>query len=150
MITKYFEDIAVGERTTSRGRTITETDVVNFAMFSGDWNPLHTDETFAVAGRFGKRIAHGMLGVSVATGLLRLDAPYAAAFYGIDRLRFVAPVFIGETIRVETEIVATDDRNEESGLVSGRVEIVKADGSPCTVFVMKVVTLRDPDRNANG
>jgi acyl dehydratase len=150
MISTYFEDVALGEQTVSRGRTVTESDIVNFAMFSGDWNPVHTDETFALGGPFGRRIAHGMLGVSVATGLLRLDAPFAAAFYGIDRLRFVAPVYMGDTIRVETEIIAKDDRNEESGLISSRVQIVKSDGSPCTVFIMKVVTLRDPERSANG
>src|SRR2546422_5051825 len=77
----YFDDIKVGDRSRSQARTITEADVVHFAMLSGDWNPLHTDEEFARASPYGRRIAHGLLGVTVASGLRRDDpVPHLLAF----------------------------------------------------------------------
>ena len=95
MITAYLDDIAVGDRHVSRARTITETDLVTFAMFSGDWHPIHTDVGFAAADpRFGERIAHGALVLSVALGLVEFRPEMMKAFYGIDRLRFVAPTRI--------------------------------------------------------
>ncbi|GAF86639.1 unnamed protein product, partial [marine sediment metagenome] len=63
---KYFEEIQVGDVEVTRARTITEADIVNFAAFSGDWYPLHTDVEYAKKGPFGERIAHGMLVLSVA------------------------------------------------------------------------------------
>ena len=65
----FFSDFEVGHAYTSQGRTITETDVVMFAGLSGDYNPLHTDQTFAEKTPFGQRIAHGMLVSSISTGL---------------------------------------------------------------------------------
>ena len=65
----YFEEFSVGDSITSQGRTVTEADIVNFAMLSGDWNPLHTDAEIAKSTVFGERIAHGMLVLSMATGL---------------------------------------------------------------------------------
>ena len=66
---RYFEELAVGEVVESPGRTITEADVVFFANLSGDFNPLHTDAEYARTTTFGERIAHGLLGLSVASGL---------------------------------------------------------------------------------
>ena len=65
----YFEDYEIGDSVTTQGRTITEADIVNFAALSGDWNPIHVDAEYAKGGMFGERIAHGLLGLSVATGL---------------------------------------------------------------------------------
>jgi acyl dehydratase len=96
----YFEEMDEGFEITSPGRTITETDVVQFAALSGDWNPLHTDAEFAKGTRFGQRIAHGALGFSVATGLanrLGFIEGTAIAFMGTD-WKFKAPIFIGDTI----------------------------------------------------
>ena len=67
--TKYFEDLNVGDRTTSAARTVTEADIVNFAGLSGDYNPIHIDETFAENSPFKQRIAHGLLVLSIASGL---------------------------------------------------------------------------------
>ena len=66
---KYFEDFEIGDVSTSAGRTITETDIVNFAALTGDWNEIHTNKELAARGSFGQRIAHGALVFSVATGL---------------------------------------------------------------------------------
>ena len=119
MITTYLGDIEIGQRSVSRSRTITETDIVQFAMFTGDWHPIHTDTVYAAANPlFGQRIAHGALVLSVAMGLVELWPPAMQAFYGLDKLRFVSPTFIGDTLRVETEVLGVVPRNDTLGLVS--------------------------------
>ncbi len=98
----YFEDLEPGFDMTSPARTITEHDVCSFAGLSGDFNPLHTDAEFCQDTIFGQRIAHGMLGLSVATGLASrlgfLDGT-ALAFLGLD-WKFRNPILFGDTIRV--------------------------------------------------
>jgi acyl dehydratase len=119
MITNYYEDISVGDTHVSRARTITETDLVSFAMFSGDWHPIHTDVEYARADPvFGERIAHGALVLSVALGLVTFWPPAMKAFYGIDRLRFVAPTKIGDTLRVETRVTAVEPRDDHTAVVT--------------------------------
>ena len=100
----YFEDFNVGDKFVTRGRTITEADIVNFAAFSGDWYPLHVDSEYAANTIFGERIAHGMLVLSAASGLTPLNDWAIVAFYGMDRLRFLLPTKIGDTIHVEIEV----------------------------------------------
>lgn len=129
MLTRYFEDYAVGDTGTTRGRTITEADIVAFAGVSGDFQPLHTDAAYAATQRYGQRIAHGMLVLSVATGLIDIDAPYAEAFLGIDGLRFRAPTFIGDTIHVAHEVTELVDHDERSGRIAFAVTIRKDDGT---------------------
>lgn len=80
MITKSFENIEVGERQLTQARTITEADIVQFAMFAGDWHPLHTDVEHAKGSAYRERIAHGMLVLSIMPGLVELDADYVLAF----------------------------------------------------------------------
>ena len=105
----YLEDFKVGDKAVSPGRTVTEADIVMFAGISGDWNELHTNAEFMKESPFGQRIAHGMLTLSIASGLgLRTTGRpplEILAFLGMDKLRFTAPVFIGDTIRVEAEII---------------------------------------------
>lgn len=126
MIETWAEELVVGSVARTRARTITETDVVNFAALSGDWNPLHTDAVFAERGQFGRRIAHGMLTLSIATGLIKLEAPYVKAFYGIDDLRFRAPVFPGDTILVESVLTAVDLKSK-GGVASFDVSVTNQD-----------------------
>ncbi|QZA32692.1 MaoC/PaaZ C-terminal domain-containing protein [Hydrogenibacillus sp. N12] len=123
-----FERYVVGERHRSRGRTVTEADIVAFAGVSGDFFPLHVDETYARRTRFGRRIAHGMLTLSLATGLYTLSPEWVIAFYGLDRVRFVRPVGIGETIAVESEVAGLLDRDPASGIVVVDQTIVNARG----------------------
>lgn len=102
----YFEDFAVGYRVTSPGRTITEADVVGFAALSGDWNQLHTDSEFARTTAFGQRIAHGLLILSIASGLIvRLGVleGTAEAFREL-HWKFRGPVFIGDTVHLEAQV----------------------------------------------
>jgi acyl dehydratase len=103
----YYEDVEVGAVFATRGRTITEADLVNFAGVSGDFNPLHMDSEYAEASIFGRRVAHGALVLSVAMGLRQGLSLFDGTLMGLLELRtwrFLAPVFIGDTVRVETEI----------------------------------------------
>jgi len=102
----YFEDFQVGWKILSPGRTVTESDIVLFAGLSGDYNQLHTDAEFAKATPFGQRVAHGLLGLIMATGLasrLGFIEGTAQAFLGVD-WRFKAPIFIGDTISLKAEV----------------------------------------------
>lgn len=117
---KYFEDLEIGEKYTSSGRTITETDIVQFAGLSGDYNPLHTDKEYAGKSMFRQRIAHGALTFSVMTGLqyqLDILRETVIAFYGVDTLRFVTPVHIGDTLYLEFEIAEKQDRGKDGLIV---------------------------------
>ncbi len=103
----YFEDIAVGMRYETSRRTVTEVDLVNFSGVSGDVNPLHTDEEYARTTMFGRRIAHGALVVSIATGLRSRTGMFEGtlmAFLEIRSWRFLKPVFIGDTVHVTVEV----------------------------------------------
>jgi 3-hydroxybutyryl-CoA dehydratase len=102
----YFEEFVVGEKASSTTRTITETDIVMFAGLSGDYNELHTSETYSNKTMFGKRIAHGLLGLSVASGLafqMGFLIGTADAFRGLE-WEFSAPIFIGDTVHLEAEV----------------------------------------------
>ena len=121
---RYFEDFQVGDKIVTRGRTITEADIVTFSAFSGDWHPLHTDVEYAKKGPFKERIAHGYLVLSVASGLLPLSEIAIMAFYGIDKLRFIAPVKLLDTIHVEFETVEKQEKDDRSGVITFR-QVVK-------------------------
>jgi 3-hydroxybutyryl-CoA dehydratase len=103
---RYFEEFQVGDVILSQARTITEADITGFAALSGDYNPLHTDATFASATPYGQRIAHGLLGLSVASGLAArtgfIDGT-ARAFTSLT-WRFKAPILIGDTIHLSATV----------------------------------------------
>lgn len=96
----YYEDLQVGDAWTSQGRTVTEADVVNFAGVTGDYNPIHMDEEFARGTFYGRRIAHGLLGLAISSGQANQTLRTAIiAFLGLE-WRFVKPIFLGDTIHV--------------------------------------------------
>lgn len=106
----YFEEFEVGQEIITVGRTISESDIFNFAGFSGDYNQIHTDAEFAKDTPFGQRVAHGLLGLSVASGLAMRTGVLEGtviAFREINNWKFIAPVFIGDTIHVEMEVIET-------------------------------------------
>ena len=133
----YFEDFQIGDKLITRGRTVTEADIVNFAALSGDWYRLHTDQEYAKKGPFGERIAHGLLVLSIASGL---NPPYdtaVVAFYGMDNVRFTAPTKIGDTIHVESEVVDKQDKGQLGGVVSWRQSVKNQKGEDVAVSIMK-------------
>lgn len=141
-----FDNVEEGQTDTTGGRTITEADVVNFAGVSGDFNHLHLDEEAMQESMFGERIAHGMLVLSAATGLLwqartQDERDAVVAFYGLDELRFRAPVLFGDRIHVETEIL--EKREKDDGMGSGTVrygiEVVNQDDT--TVISCEMLSL---------
>ena len=128
MLTKYYAEHRVGECGRTRGRTITESDLVGFAAFTGDWHALHVNKEYAAQSRFGERIAHGMLVLSVASGLLDNDPPYAAAFYGMKEVQFRAPTLIGDTLHVEWRVAEMVDHDEDNGIVTYALKVVNQKG----------------------
>ena len=127
-MTHYFEDFHAGQVFTSQARTITETDVVTFAGWSWDTNPVHTDAESAASGRFGGRIAHGVLGLSVALGLasrLGVFEGCSVALLGIDGWRFRRPLVPGDTVRCRVEILDTRlTSSGETGILQRRFTLL--------------------------
>jgi len=106
----FFEEFEVGQKITTMGRTVTETDVVSFAGLSGDYNQIHTDGAYAAGTPFGQRIAHGLCVMSIASGLVTLTGVMEGtvlAFREIQEWKFSKPVFFGDTVHVETEVIET-------------------------------------------
>jgi 3-hydroxybutyryl-CoA dehydratase len=128
----HFDDISAGTRIESTGRTITDADILAFAGVSGDFNSLHMDDVFAREETpFGQRIAHGLLGVAVGSGLSSaLDRWYILAYLECQR-SFKQPIFAGDTIRMVSEI--TEARASRSspdrGVITLAVELVNQDGA---------------------
>ena len=102
----YFEEFSVGQKITSVARTVAESDIMTFAGLTGDYNQIHTDAEFAKGTQFGGRVAHGLLGLSLAVGLLMRTGVLEGtvlAFREIVKWKFIKPVFIGDTLHVEME-----------------------------------------------
>lgn len=120
---KFFEDICVGDKDKTAGRTITEADIVNFAGLSGDFNPIHIDAQFAEKTFFKKRIAHGILIFSVASGLFTQCKMNIAMKENVIALmqidwRFAKPVFIGDTIHLQVEVIEKKETSKtDRGIV---------------------------------
>jgi len=126
----FYDDVAVDQEWESLGRTITETDIANFAGISGDFNPIHMDHEFAKTTMFQRPIAHGLLLLSLASGL-GLHAPpmRTIAFLTLKEWHFDQPVFIGDTVRMRTKILAKTDRARgRFGVVTWRRQLINQDG----------------------
>lgn len=141
---KYFEDFTVGETVVTRGRTITETDIVGFAALTGDWYPLHSDAEYAKKGPFGERIAHGLLVLSVANGLLPLYDMAIIAFYGMDKVRFTAPTKIGDTIHVELEVINKQDKGDLGGVITLKESVNNQRGEAVALSTLKALIAGKP------
>ncbi len=132
---KHFEDLAIGESLLTHRRTVTEADIVAFGGISGDYFYMHFDDIAARESSFGKRIAHGYFVLSAAAGLFVSPAPGPVlANYGLDNLRFVKPVGIGDTIRARLTARRKIDRRRQGangqgqGVVAWDVEVTNQDG----------------------
>ena len=130
-----YADLHVGMSFRSPGRTITDADLVAFAGLTGDFSELHTSDVYASNSQFGRRVAHGMLGLAYAHGLMWARTgelrETAIAFLGIGEWKFVGPIFIGDTIFVDYRIAELRDSRSKptQAIATFDVEVVKQDGS---------------------
>lgn len=128
MTGKYYEEFDVGQQITTRGITVTEAHVVAFAGLSGDFNPLHTDETAAADTPFGTRIAHGQLGMILAAGLVNQTGIHAGttlALLGYREWKFLKPILFGDTIRVRVTIEEKrETKKADRGILFRKIEIL--------------------------
>lgn len=137
----YFDDLSEGQVYTSLGRTITESDIVNFAGLSGDFNPIHMDHEFAAKTPFRRPIAHGLLVVAIGSGLTSQSPPLRVqAFLGIHDLKFLEPVFVGDTIRVLCTVLSKEPTGRgRRGIVSWLREVFNQNGKKVQEGVTKVL-----------
>ena len=123
MKSRYFEDFSVGESRGSTGRTITETDILLHAGQTGDFYPHHVDAEWCRTQPIGQRVAHGTLTFCVAVGMTVGEINPEQFSYGYDRLRFIKPVFIGDTLRVTTTLRSTQAQKKPGlGLLVESIE----------------------------
>lgn len=141
-----YEELSVGDTFETGGRTITETDVLNFAGVSGDFNHIHTDAEAMQTSDYGERIVHGALVFAVMTGLVwqhrdRDARQDVVAFYGVDRLRFVAPVFIDDTVHVSLEVIEKTPRDHPTATGIVRYEATVENQADETVLACEFLSL---------
>jgi 3-hydroxybutyryl-CoA dehydratase len=142
MMARYFDDLEVGDSFITKGRTITEADLVNFAALTWDTYPLHVDADWAANTIFGERIAHGMLVLSYAAGLVPMQPGPIVAFYGMEKVRFFAPTKIGDTIRVNVELTDKEERDENLGLATFHNTIINQREETVAKSINKVILKR--------
>lgn len=144
---QYWEEIDIGSARTSGGRTITETDIVIHAGQTGDFYPHHMDAEWCKSQVFGERVAHGTLILSVGVGALAGEINEVAFSYGYDKVRFIAPVFIGDTITSRAEIIAKRDHAKSPhkfGIVDEQVTIFNQRGETVLAFIHVYMIERIP------
>ena len=131
MIDKPFGEMKVGDSKISTGRTITETDIVNFAMFMGSWLELQTNDEFA----------QGPMVYTIAVGLLGYDGEILSALAGVDKLRMMAPTYVGDTLWAKGEITELIDRGNEhaDGLVVVKLEAINQHDKTAMVCDLRLV-----------
>ena len=145
---KYFEELEIGETLITHRRTVTESDVVSFAGISGDFFYAHMDDIAARESLFEKRVAHGYFVLSAAAGLFVDPAPGPVlANYGLEGLRFVKPVYIGDTIQARLtckQKTVKEDREGQipQGVVHWDVEVTNQDGEPVAVYTILTLVKR--------
>jgi acyl dehydratase len=144
----YWEDFTAGRTFETLRRTVDGGDVSRFAGLSGDFNPLHTDAEFAARGPFGERIAHGMLTLTLANGyinLLGIVDGTAIAFLGMDRVRFTAPVRLGDTIHAELTVKEQRPTSRpDRGIVTWDVVVVNQRAEAVLTYEASVMLRRRP------
>ena len=141
-----YEQLAVGQHFASRGRTITEADVVGFAALTGDWHPQHADAEWAASSTFGERIAHGMLVMSFAVGLVPFDPDRVVALRRVGDAVFKRPVRLGDTIHVAGSVAALRDLDDATGLVTWSWRVLNQDGTAVCLARVDVLWRRDGAR----
>lgn len=116
MIDQPFPELEVGQVKTSRGRTLTETDVVTFCMLTGNWLEIHANTEFAKSALYGQRLVQGSLVFAIVNALIPFDSTVVEAFYGVDHLRFLKPSFIGDTVWARTKVIDLRAKKDGAGV----------------------------------
>lgn len=144
---RYFEQFVVGEAYETLGRTITETDFVVHAGHTGDFFPHHMDAEWCRTQKFGQRIAHGTLVLSVAAGMTARQINPVAFSYGYDRVRFIKPVHIGDTVHVEamTTGLRPDPKRSDRGFVDEECKVLNQRQDAVLVFTHVYSVQRRPE-----
>jgi len=142
-----FDELEAGAAFTTRGRTVTEADVVGFAALTGDWHPQHADAQWAAASPFGERIAHGLLVLSYAAGLVPFDPARVLALRRVKDVVFKRPVRLGDTIRVEGKVAEVRPVDESAGLVAVALTVVGAAQQTVTKATVEVLWRRDVEED---
>ena len=141
-----FEELEAGEAFETRGRTVTEADVVGFAALTGDWHPQHTDAVWAKESAFGERIAHGLFVISLAGGLVPFDPERVVALRRVSDVVFKRPVRFGDTLRVSGKLLETSDLAHppaEAGLVAFAWTVLNQDERVAARARVEVLWRRD-------
>jgi 3-hydroxybutyryl-CoA dehydratase len=121
-------ELADGAEFTTRGRTITEGDLTSFSALTGDWHPQHSDAEWAARSRFEGRVAHGMLVLSYAVGLIPFDPDRVVALRGLESATFKRPVAIGDTIGVRSRVEGKRPLDDGTALVTLALRVVNQHG----------------------
>jgi 3-hydroxybutyryl-CoA dehydratase len=140
MFDRDFDSLAVGDRFVTRGRTVTEADVVSFASLTGDMHPQHTDRAWATSSLFGERVAHGMLVASFALGMLPFEPERVIALRRVRDAVFKRPVCFGDTIHVLGRV---DRLDPATGLVGVRLDVVNQESLVVARLGVDVLWRRD-------
>jgi len=144
----YFDEVELGQKFVSRGRTITEADLVQFAALTGDYNPMHTDARYMQTHPMGQRVAHGMLTLSYAVGQiyqLGFMERTVVAFRGL-AMKFSLPVFIGDTLHVEVVITEKKEmRRLGNGQITAEIKIINQDGKSVQSGTMELLLALKPE-----
>jgi 3-hydroxybutyryl-CoA dehydratase len=147
---EYFEDYKLGEKMISPSRTITEADIVNFAMMTGDWHPIHVNKEYAKTTVFGERIAHGMLTLTLGSALCMWMGPNAyvpksfIAFVGMDKIRISNPTKIGDTIHCEATVAALEPKSKGRAIITFNAEVKNQRDELCLTYTHSVLVGQRP------
>ncbi len=143
----YFEEVEIGQTMVTRGRTVTEADIVQFAALTGDYNPMHTNADYMKTHPMGQRVAHGMLTLSYAVGQLYqlgFMERTVLAFRGLE-MKFSLPVVIGDTIHVRLTIKEKKEmRRLGGGIVTAEVKILNQEGKAVQSGTMELLIASKP------
>jgi hypothetical protein len=148
MVGLYWEEWEIGKSFQTAARTVTETDIVNFAGISGDYNPLHINEEYCKTTQFGTRIAHGPLVYSIAAGLLfqlHLYDDTLIAFLGFESLKFTKPVKIGDTIYAKVVVTElTETSKQDRGVMKRQLNVINQHGDIVQDAIQAFLMKRKP------
>ena len=144
LLFRTFDELQVGNTQKTRGRTITEADIVSWCALTGDWFYPHVDQVAAERSMFGQRVVPGIMVYAVGTGLgVPADSTTILANYGADSIRYTKPTWIGDTIHLEIEVLDKEDRDAKTGVVTYRWDIENQNGDTVCASQLKILTAKE-------